>query len=392
MNELKNEKADNDYIVVILAAACGTIVANLYYAQPLIASIGMDLGLPLSLAGVIVTFTQIGYVLGLLFLVPLLDLVENHRLVIFTMMIAVAALIISAVSKSAAIFLLAAVAVGLGSTATQILVPYAAYLSDEANRGKTVGKVMSGLLLGIMLARPVSGFIAGIWGWQSVFLISAAVTVVLGIVLALTLPKRKPAAGIKYTALLYSLWLLFKDTPILRRRAFYQAALFGSFSLFWAAVPLWLADNFGLTHQGVALFSLAGVAGAIAAPIAGSFADRGKTAPLTGAAMITAMISFIGAAIFTGKSAIALAILVLCAILLDMAVSGNLVLSQRIIYSLGDKVRGRLNGVFMALFFVGGATGSLLGSWSYSYGGWLLTALAGGAMAAASLLYYFTES
>ncbi|WP_196599363.1 MFS transporter [Pectinatus frisingensis] len=386
-----NSKPVSSYITSILAIACGVIVANLYYAQPLIATIGSAVNLPLTLSGLTVTFTQIGYVFGLIFLVPLLDLVENRRLVLITLIIAVLALIASIISKNAAVFLSASIFIGLGTTATQILVPYSAYLSDEQHRGATVGKVMSGLLLGIMLARPVSGIIAGTWGWQAVFLFSAVLTSILWLLLLKVLPKRQPVSGAAYGELIYSLWQIVSTTAILRRRAFYQACLFGAFSLFWTAVPLWLADNFGLSQHGVAIFSFVGVAGAVAAPIAGRLADRKMTKPLTGAAMITATLSFLLTLMFMDFSILSLFVLIICAITLDMSVSGNLVLSQRIIYSLGDKVRGRVNGIFMAIFFIGGAVGSLLGSWSYSYGSWFMTASIGAMISFIAFLYYLTE-
>jgi predicted MFS family arabinose efflux permease len=250
---------------------------------------------------------------------------------------------------------------------------------------------MSGLLLGIMLARPIASFVTDLWGWQAVFILSAVITALLAIVLAIVLPKRAPSPTMSYRDLIHSLWSLFKTKAILRRRAFYQACLFGAFSLFWTIIPLWLSSHFLLSQQGIALFALAGVAGAIAAPVAGRLADKGWTRSLTGAAIIVAILSFPITHIFEDASPIALAVLVIAAIALDMAVSGNLVLSQRAIYSLGNEVRGRVNGVFMAVFFIGGAIGSALGGWAYAYGGWMLASIVGVSMPVGALCYYFTE-
>lgn len=392
MNQLQSEtKQIPNWITLLLAAACGVIVANLYYAQPLIGLISTDTQLPLASAGLIVTLTQVGYVLGLLFIVPLSDLIENRRLVVSSLTVVVGALTAASLTHHALFFLTASLLIGLGSVSAQILVPYASHLAPEEQRGQVVGNVMSGLLLGIMLARPLSSFVTDFLGWQAIFALSAALTAILAVLLAFVLPKRKPSPSMNYGALIRSLWIIFRTKSVLRRRAFYQACLFGAFSLFWTVIPLWLASHFHLSQQGIALFALAGVAGAIAAPIAGRLADKGWTKRLTGFAMLLATLSFLLTQLFDDASASSLAILVVAAIILDMAVSGNLVLSQRAIYALGSDIRGRVNGVFMAVFFIGGAIGSALGGWAYVQGGWLLASMLGLSMPVAALLYYCTE-
>lgn len=392
MNNVRPEtKKVPNWITFLLAIACGVIVANLYYAQPLVGPISADTHLPLASAGLIVTLTQIGYVFGLLFIVPLSDLIENRRLVISALAVVICALVAAPLAHNALFFLVAAMFIGLGSVAAQILVPYAAHLATEERRGQVVGNVMSGLLLGIMLARPIASFITDLWGWRAVFTLSAVITAILAGLLALVLPERKPSPTMNYGELLSSLWSLFKTKAVLRRRSLYQACLFGAFSLFWTVIPLWLSSHFHLSQQGIALFALAGVAGAIAAPIAGRLADKGWTKTLTGVAIVIAALSFLLTHIFEDHSTMALAMLVIAAITLDMAVSGNLVLSQRAIYSLGSEIRGRVNGIFMAVFFIGGAIGSALGGWAYAYGGWMLASILGISMPVAALLYYFTE-
>lgn len=375
----------------MLAAACGLIVANLYYAQTLVGPISVSTGLSSTAAGLIVTLTQIGYVVGLLFIVPLSDIVENRRLTIITLMVAVGALLVAAFAANAPLFLTASLFIGTGSVVAQILVPYATYLASEEQRGRVVGNVMSGLLLGIMFARPVASFITSIWGWQAVFIFSAVVITLLAILLSRFLPERKPAPSVSYSKLIVSLGTLLKQTPILRRRALYQACLFGAFSLFWTVVPLRLADDFGMSQQGIAWFALVGVGGAVAAPIAGRLADKGWSKWLTGLAMIIATLSFLLIHLFHSHSTFALILLFISAITLDMAVSGNLVLGQRVIYSLGSEARGRLNGIFMAIFFVGGAVGSSLGGWAYAYGGWTFASLIGVILPLLALVYFFTE-
>ncbi|MGC5324238.1 MFS transporter [Brevibacillus sp. SYSU BS000544] len=378
-------------IIFLLASACGLIVANLYYAQTLVGPISVDTGLSSTTAGLIVTLTQIGYVLGLLFIVPISDIIENRRLTIVSLTVAVGALFTAAIAPNASVFLIASLFIGIASVVAQILVPYATYLASEAQRGRVVGNVMSGLLLGIMFARPVASFITSIWGWRAVFVLSAIVIALLAILLSRALPERKPSPAVPYGKLITSLGTLLKQSAVLRRRALYQACLFGAFSLFWTVVPMKLADDFGMSQKGIALFALVGVGGAVAAPIAGRMADKGWSRVLTGLAMIIAALSFLLIYLFQSHSAFSLIMLFLSAITLDMAVSGNLVLGQRVIYSLGSEARGRLNGLFMSIFFVGGAIGSSLGSWSYSYGGWNFTSLLGVALPILALLYFFTE-
>ncbi|PWW42321.1 MULTISPECIES: MFS transporter [Paenibacillus] len=378
------------WLILLLAAACGLIAANLYYAQTVIGPIGVTTGLSSAAAGLIVTLTQIGYVIGLLFIVPLSDILENKRLVTFSLIILVVALLAAAFSSHAVLFLTASLVIGISSVVAQILVPYATYLTSEEQRGRVVGNVMSGLLLGIMLARPVASFITSLLGWQAVFIFSAIIIGLLTLLLSRALPARQPQPAMKYGQLILSLGSLLKTFPMLRRRALYQASLFGAFSLFWTTVPLQLANEYGMSQQGIAWFALAGVGGAIAAPIAGRWADKGLTRILTGLAMVIAVASFGLAYLFQGHSTATLILLVVVAITLDMAVSGNLVLGQRIIYSLSE-ARGRVNGIFMSIFFVGGAIGSSLGSWSYAHGGWSLTTLIGLVMPLLALVYYLTE-
>lgn len=398
MNSVIEHKSIPTWLTFLLAASCGMIVANLYYAQTLVGPISESTGLSSSAAGLIVTITQMGYVLGLLFIVPLSDLVENRRLTIVSLIVVVLALASAAFVPNAAIFLIASLFIGLGSVVAQILVPYATYLSSEEQRGRVVGNVMSGLLLGIMFARPLASFVASLWGWQAIFVFSTVLVALLTLVLSRVLPQREPTLTSNYRQLIFSLGSLFVRTAVLRRRAFYQACLFGAFSLFWTVVPLHLADDFGLSQKGIAWFALAGVGGAIAAPICGRLADKGWTRALTGTSLIVAILSFLLAILVQGHSAMALLLMVVAAITLDMAVSGNLVLGQRAIFSIGNESRGSLNGLFMSIFFLGGAAGSSLGGWAYAQGGWAYAqggwktaAVLGIVLPAVALLYFFTE-
>jgi predicted MFS family arabinose efflux permease len=390
--ESLTQKKPSSWLIFLLAASCGLIVANLYYAQPLVGPIGAATGISSGASGLIVTMTQLGYAAGLLFLVPLSDLLENRRLVVSILIAAMAGLLAAAVAKNSMIYFAAAVLIGLGSTAAQILVPFAAHIAPPDERGSFVGKVMSGLLLGIMLARPVASIITDLWNWQAIFFLSAGLMAALIILLRFKLPKRVPTQNGSYGGIIKSMLTLIKTTSVLRRRSLYHAALFGSFSLFWTVVPLWLSDHFHMTQREIALFGLVGVSGAIAAPVAGRLADRGWTAKLTGAAFLLAVFSFAITHAFSSEKTISLALFCSAAILLDMAVSGNLILSQQVIFGLGDEIRGRVNGVFMAVFFAGGAVGSAIGGWAYAYGAWNTASLIGAAFPVLAFLYYLTEN
>lgn len=395
MSNFKNKAIDKDIssgLIILLATACGIIVANLYYAQPLIGIISNEIGLSNSSAGLIVTLTQIGYVVGLLFLVPLGDIVENKKLILILLFLSAFALISMVFVKSATLLLITSFFIGLGSVAAQVLVPLVSYLSSENARGRVVGNVMSGLLLGIMLARPISSLVADIWGWSAIFALSATVIIVLAFVLSKVLPIRKPQAKTNYIALLNSMWQLLRTTPILRRRAIYHACVFGAFSLFWTTVPLLLSSPaFHFSQTAIALYALVGITGAIAAPIGGRLADLGWTRPATGIALTVVIISLILPLFIQSSSPFGIAVLVIAAILLDMGVSANLVLSQRLIFSLSPEIRSRLNGLFMAIFFLGGAVGSFIGGWAYAIGGWNLTLWIGIAFPTIALLYFARE-
>jgi predicted MFS family arabinose efflux permease len=375
--------------VGIFAAACGLAVANIYYSQPLIGLIAPALGLHPGLAGLIVTLIQLGYVAGLLFVVPLSDVRENRGLVLYALGAVALGLLGIALSDSAVTFLAASFVVGVFSVATQILVPFASHLAPETSRGRVVGAVMSGLLAGIMLARPFSSYIAATLGWRAVFYISAAMILTLLILLRRVLPQRHPNSTLTYSQILRSLPVLVARTPRLRRRAFYQGMLFAGFNLFWTGAPLLLAKEFGLDHRGIALFALAGAAGALSAPVAGRLADRGLTRSATGWALVAAVFAF--ALAIEARLIHSLWLLVVAAVVLDAAVQACQVLSLRTIYMLAPELRGRLNGLFIAFAFLCGAAGSGLAAAVYTSRGWTTVAALGALCAAAALAQFGAE-
>jgi predicted MFS family arabinose efflux permease len=376
-------------LIALIAISAGLAVANIYYAQPLIELIANELGLHAGLAGLIVALTQLGYGVGLLLVVPLSDRFENRKLVVAALVGVVIGLLGVALSNSALTFLIATFIVGISAVATQILVPFASHLASPEERGRVVGIVMGGLLGGIMLARPFSSSIAGWLGWRAVFYVSAVLMIVLIVVLMRALPPRRPPPGVTYWQIMGSLPGLIRGTPVLRRRAFYQGMLFAAFNTFWTSVPLLLSDRFGFGQQGIALFALAGAAGALAAPLAGRLADRGLTRPATGVALAATLVAFVASG--AGGQIHSLFVLVAAALLLDAAVQVNQVLSLRTIYMLAPEQRGRLNGLFMTFVFICGSAGSLLAPAVYVAWGWVGVAALGSLFCAAALVFYATE-
>lgn len=374
---------------MLFAFCCGAIVANIYYAQPIIELIAPDIGLTPTLASLIVSLTQIGYALGLFFLVPLGDLLENRKLMLSTTVVAIVSLLGAAFIEQPNLFLLVSLLIGFSSVSVQILIPLAAHLAPAESRGRVVGSIMGGLLLGILLARPVSSVVADHFGWRAMFMAAAALMAFISVVLMLTIPKRQPDHSASYGQLLGSLGTLLREQPVLRQRAFYQACLFATFSLFWTAAPLELARNHGLSQSEIALFALVGALGAIAAPIAGRLADAGHTHRASLLAMLFAALSFLPALVHPLYSVIGLAV---TGVMLDFCVQMNMVLGQRAVYALDAHSRSRLNALYMTSIFIGGAFGSAIASSVYEHGGWLGVMLVGSALALVALLRFLSAS
>lgn len=375
-------------LVLLFALCCGAIVANLYYAQPIIELIAPDVGLDAERASLIVSLTQIGYALGLLFLVPLADLLESRRLMLITTAAALLCLLAAAFATQPGLFLGLALLIGLSSVSVQMLIPLAANLAPEASRGRVVGNIMSGLLLGILLARPLASLVAGEFGWRAVYLMAASLMLLISLVIATTIPRHAPAHRASYGQLLASLVQLLRRYPILRRRALYQGLMFASFSLFWTAAPLELARHLGLSQQDIALFALAGAIGAVAAPIAGHLADAGHTYRASLVALLLAPLAFVPDLLSDGLGWVGL---VATAIVLDFAVQMSMVLGQRSIYALEPQSRARLNALYMTSIFIGGAIGSALASPIYEQFGWQGAALLGAGLPLLGLLLFVSR-
>jgi predicted MFS family arabinose efflux permease len=355
------------WITVTLAFACGASVANLYYAQPLLSLIGHAFHVGQGTAATVVTATQLGYALGLALLLPLGDMWENRRLASRTLLLTAGALAAAALAPVFWVFLVVSAMIGVTSVVAQILIPLAAHLAQPEARGKLVGQVTSGLLLGIMLARSISSFAAAAWGWRSIYVISAVVMLLTSFTLAKVLPVRQPAHTARYGALLASVAHIGRSEPVLVRRALTQAGLFGAFTAYWTAVPYELISRFHLSQAGVGVFALVGAAGAAAAPIAGRLGDAGRGTPVRACALVLGLVSMLVA----GLGASSLFALALGGVLLDFAVQTHQVVSQRDIYALRPDARARVNSVYMTSVFLGGAasaaaTGAVLAAWGWS--------------------------
>ncbi|MCD6055068.1 MAG: ynfM 2 [Gammaproteobacteria bacterium] len=372
-------------LVFLFALSCGGMVANLYYMQTLIPLIVADLHLNPQLSGLIVTLTQIGYGTGLLLIVPLSDIVESRKLIMASFGLVFLSLLGLLFAKSDFVFFSLCFVLGLTGIAAQLILPLVAHLTPVEQRGKVVGNVMSGLFLGIMLSRPIASGLAHWGGWKTVFICSAVLMIILGLLLYRYLPKRQPARGLSYFQLIASFPAIVKQYPILRRRAAYQAMIFGVFSLFWSSIAtLLMGDFYHYSQDKIALFAFVGAMGACVAPFAGRFADKGWTKGATVVSILLAVLAFFIAKYDRGHSITAL---IIAALLLDVAAPCNVVLGQRAIYALAPEIRGRLNALYTSLFFVGGAMGSALSGYLYVQGGWSLVTTVGIIIASFAVVY-----
>ena len=370
-------------LTLLFAVAVGVIVTNLFASQTLIGLIGPSLGFDAAGGGLIATATLLGYAAGLFLLVPLADLLENRRLIV--RMLACAALVAgaAALAPTASSLLIALFVLGAACSAIQILVPIAASMAPPERRGRVIGDVMSGLMIGILLSRPLASLIADEFGWRAFYGVNAIAMTLLAIVLATRLPERRPVARSSYRALIASLWRLLRAEPMLRRRALTASLAMAAFSLFWTAVALRLAEPpFGLGQRGIALFALVGAGGAVVTPLFGRAGDHGWTRSAT----IFCHLVLIGAmalAAWAGSSGpttgwLPLMLMGVSAVLLDIGVTGDQTLGRRAVNLLQPEARGRLNGLFVGIFFIGGAIGSLLAGVAWSWGGWTCVCAIGG--------------
>ncbi|MHB1576494.1 MAG: MFS transporter [Candidatus Dormibacteria bacterium] len=354
-------------IVALLAVACGLAVANLYYAQPLLHLLAANFSTSSALMATVVTVTQVGYAAGLLLLLPLGDLLERRRMVAVVLVVAGAALGGAALSGSLVMFEIFSLFLGTASVVAQVLIPLAADLASDERRGRVVGTVMSGLLMGILLARTASGLLAAWVGWRAVYVIAAVVMLVLALALRMLLPEDPTSSELSYLGLLRSAARLALEQPVLRQRAVLGGLAFAAFSAIWTTLAFLLSGApYHYSIGVIGLFGLVGAAGALCASFAGRLADRGWAHPASIGFAIVVAVSFV--LMLLGRTS--LVFLLAGIVVLDVGVQGLGITNQSLIYRLQDGARSRLNSVYMTTYFVGGAAGSGLAGVIFSRFGW----------------------
>jgi predicted MFS family arabinose efflux permease len=354
-------------LLAIMAVASGIAVANLYYIQPLLADIGRAFGASPSAMGVIVMLGQIGFAIGVLLFVPLGDISDRRRLILLMLTGAAISLMGVAMAASYARLGAAIFFVGLFSVSPQMFVPFAAHLAAPERRGRAVGIVMSGLVIGILVSRTASGYIGNVFGWRTMYRMASVLTLALAVATALSLPRSSGSVRLPYGRLLGSMWQLIRSEPILRESALAAAMLFGAFSAFWSMLAFRLETpplHYG--SQVAGLFGIVGIAGAAAAPIAGRLADRLNPRVNVRVALIATVVSFA----ILAAAGHTIAGLVAGIIVLDAGVQAGHVTNQSRIFNLLPEARNRLNTVYMVSFFLGGAAGSVLAANAWQRWGW----------------------
>lgn len=358
-------------LVPVMAAGAGFSVASLYYAQPMLGAMGASLGASDASIGLVPTLTQLGYAAGIALLAPLGDRFERRRIILVKSLLLGAALLAAGLAGQLPGVLLASLLVGLMATVAQDVVPAAATLAPPEHRGALVGKVMTGLLLGILLSRVISGVVAEQFGWRAVFIAAAVSVVLMGLLLRATLPRFAPTTTLGYGALLRSMGGLWMQLPPLRRAVLAQALLAMGFSAFWSTLALMLHARFGIGSAGAGAFGIAGAAGALAAPLAGRFSDRIGTQRVARLAIGIALLGF-ASLLLDGLFPVSLQLVLLAvsAVIFDFGFQAALVSHQTLVYGLQPQARSRLNALLFTGVFVGMAAGGGLGAMALAQGGW----------------------
>jgi predicted MFS family arabinose efflux permease len=380
MNSHAYSASANRGLLLLLAITAGVSVANIYFNQPLLDDFRQSFPLDAHWVGAVPTLTQLGYAAGMFLLAPLGDRFDRRKLILWQIVGLCVALTIAASAPTLAVLAASGLAIGVLATIAQQAVPFAAEIAPPAERGQAVGTVMSGLLLGILLARTASGTIAEYTSWRTVFWAAVVAMLALAAILIVRLSRSTPTSTLPYSQLIGSMWHLARDEPALREASLTGAALFAAFSAFWSVLTLLLAGApFHLGSQAAGLFGIVGAFGALAAPMAGKSADRRGPR-----AVITLSIGLVALAFLTfALSSTSLIGLVIGVIVLDIGVQAAQISNQSRIYALRPEARSRVNTVYMVCYFIGGALGSALGSLAWRHYGWTGVCLFG--MAAAAL-------
>lgn len=373
-------------LFLAMAIGCGIAVANLYYNQPLLALMAADLGVSPASIGLVPTATQIGYALGLLFLVPLGDMFDRRRLILLQSVVLGLALAVMAVAPGFGVVIASSVVIGVAATIAQQIIPFAAALADDGSRGRVLGLVMAGLLGGILLARTFSGFVGEYFGWRATYVAAVALTLGLGLMSARVLPRglAPGGRGLGYGALMASLVDVARRHPLLVKSSLVQACQFACFSAFWSTLALNLeGPEFHLGADVAGLFGALAVVGVLAAPLAGRLSDRRGPSLVITVGLVCVAACFLGFAVLPG-----LAVLIVGVVLFDFGVQLSMVAHQARIFALEPAARSRINTVFMTTLFTSGAISSTVASAVFAAGGWVMVALFGLGMSLLGLLVH----
>ena len=371
--------------ILLMAFCTGLIVANIYYCQPLVILVAKDFGLTESHAGKITYLTQAGYAIGLFLLVPLGDMFERKKQILIITGLAVASLLVAGFSHSFLVLETACVLIGASSIVPQLILPMAANLSTDETRGQTIGVIMSGLLIGILASRALSGSIGFLWGWRSVYFMAAGICLLLMGLMAKRFPQSIPSFKGTYAELMSSMWGYVKTQPILREASLINFFAFAVLSAFWTTMVLYLASPpYSFQTLQIGLFGIAGAAGALAAPLVGKLSGRSNPRRNVVIGLTFQLIS-IALFYFTGSY---LVMFVLGIIVIDIGQQAIHVTNQTRIYAILPEARNRLNTVFMSVSFVGAACGSALGLWLWEQGQWSLFCLGTAIVIVLNILIY----
>ncbi|MGO4547745.1 MFS transporter [Paenibacillus sp. 2TAB23] len=374
-------------LTVMFAFAAGLAVSTIYFAQPLLETIANDFGIPHSSIGIVITVTQACYALGLFLLVPLGDMLERRSLVIGLLLLSVLGLLTAAIASHVMVLLAGVAVIGLFAVVVQVIVAFAAALAAPAERGRVLGMVTSGIVMGILLARTFAGVLTDLAGWRSVYLVSAGLMLTVAIVMYRMLPRHREyvVMPLSYPKLLQSMFSLFIEERVLRIRAVLAFLLFTAFSVLWTALVLPLsAPPHSLSHTAIGAFGLAGVAGALAAARAGRWADKGFGQRTTGIALAVLLASWLPIGL-TGHS---IFFLIIGVVALDFAVQAVHVTSQSMLMNLRLESRSRLTAAYMIFYSLGSAAGSISATTVYAHWGWLAVCILGAAVSALALLFW----
>ncbi|MCR8853728.1 MFS transporter [Lysinibacillus fusiformis] len=375
-------------VTLLFATACGMSVANIYFAQPLLDQLSIAFTIDPSIIGVVITITQIFYGLGLLLLVPLGDLLNQRRLIIGQMLLSTTALIIVGTASYSIVLFTGMALVGLLAVVTQTLVAFAVTIASPTERGRVVGIVTSGIVIGILLARTFAGLLTDLAGWRTVYLVSAAVMLIMVCLFLKVLPTvEREVKSLPYHQLIRSVFTLLKQERTLRIRAVLAMLIFADFSILWTSLVLPLsAPPLALSHSVIGAFGLVGVAGALAAARAGKLADRGYAQRTTGIALALLLISWL----FISYLEQSLFALIVGIVLLDLAVQAVHVTNQALILPLRTEARSRLTAGYMIFYSIGSASGSIASTQIYAHFGWEGVSFLGASISAIAILFWAT--